>query len=41
MAQIRKELAELIDIIDHKDADRMKQFLTKIRNNVREDMENM
>jgi prephenate dehydrogenase len=41
VAQIRKELAELIDIIDHKDADRMKQFLTKIRNNVREDMENM
>ena len=38
-AQIREELAELIDIIDHKDAKRMKLFLTKIRNHVKEDIE--
>ena len=30
---------ELIDIIDHKDAHRMKAFLTKIRNHVKEDIE--
>ena len=29
----------LIDIIDHKDAKRMKLFLTKIRNHVKEDIE--
>ena len=29
VSQIREELAELIDIIDHKDAKRMKLFLTK------------
>ena len=29
LSQIREELAELIDIIDHKDASRMKAFLTK------------
>ena len=39
LSQIREELAELIDIIDHKDASRMKAFLTKIRNNVKEDIE--
>lgn len=39
LSQIREELAELIDIIDHKDACRMKAFLTKIRNNVKEDIE--
>ena len=39
VSQIREELAELIDIIDHKDAHRMKLFLTKIRNHVREDIE--
>ena len=39
LSQIREELAELIDIIDHKDAGRMKAFLTKIRNNVKEDIE--
>ena len=39
VAQIREELAELIDIIDHKDAKRMKLFLTKIRNHVKEDIE--
>ena len=39
VAQIREELAELINIIDHKDAKRMKLFLTKIRNHVKEDIE--
>ena len=39
VTQIREELAELIDIIDHKDAKRMKLFLTKIRNHVKEDIE--
>ena len=39
VAQIREELAELIDIIDHKDAKRMKLFLTRIRNHVKEDIE--
>ena len=39
VAQIREELAELIDIIDHKDAKRMKLFLTKIHNHVKEDIE--
>ena len=39
VVQIREELAELIDIIDHKDAKRMKLFLTKIRNHVKEDIE--
>ena len=35
VSQIRIELKELLDIIDHKDADRMKQYLTKIRKNVK------
>ena len=35
VSQIRTELKELLDIIDHKDADRMKQYLTKIRKNVK------
>ena len=39
--QIRDELNELINIIDEKDADRMKAYLTKIRNNVRQDIEQM
>lgn len=39
VSQIREELAELIDIIDHKDANRMKRYLTKIRNHVKEDIE--
>ena len=39
--QIRDELNELISIIDDKDADRMKAYLTKIRNNVRQDIEQM
>lgn len=34
VAQIRTELKELLDIIDHKDGDRMKEYLTRIRNNV-------
>ena len=37
--QIRTELKELLEIIDTKDADRMKQYLTKIRDNVRRDIE--
>ena len=37
--QIRKELKELLDIIDNKDAAGMKRFLTKIRDNVRHDVE--
>lgn len=36
VAQIRSELKELLEIIDHKDAEGIKQYLTKIRNNVRE-----
>lgn len=39
VAQIREELKELIDIIDNKDATRMKAYLTKIRNHVKEDIE--
>ena len=41
VAQIREELGELIDIIDNKDAKRMKAYLTKIRNNVKQDIENI
>jgi len=36
--QIREELSELSDIIKNKDAKRMKQYLTKIRNHVKEDI---
>lgn len=36
VSQIRTELKELLDIVDNKDAQRMKGYLTKIRNNVRE-----
>lgn len=36
VAQIRSELKELLEIIDHKDAEGLKQYLTKIRKNVRE-----
>jgi len=39
VAQIRTELKELLDIIDHKDGDRMKAYLKKIRDNVRNDIE--
>lgn len=37
--KIRDELKELLDIIDHKDETRMKEYLTKIRNNVKQDIE--
>ena len=36
VAQIRSELKELLEIIDHKDAECIRQYLTKIRKNVRE-----
>lgn len=39
VAQIRTELKELLEIIDNKDAAGMKAYLTKIRNNVRRDIE--
>ena len=39
VAQIRDELKELLDIIDNKDGDRMKQYLKKIRDHVRRDIE--
>ena len=39
VAQIRDELKELLDIIDHKDGNRMKQYLKKIRDHVRRDIE--
>ena len=35
VAQIRTELKELLDIIDRRDADAMRDYLTKIRANVR------
>ena len=34
VSQIRTELKELLDIIDRKDSDGMRQYLTKIRKNV-------
>lgn len=37
--QIRNELKDLLDIIDNKDADGMKAYLTKIRDNVRRDID--
>jgi len=37
--QIREELSELLSIIERKDAAGMKAYLTKIRNNVRRDIE--
>jgi len=37
--QIRKELKSLLEIIDNKDADGMKAYLTKIRANVKRDVE--
>ncbi|MBQ8047708.1 MAG: prephenate dehydrogenase [Prevotella sp.] len=39
VAQIRTELKELLNIIDQKDADGMKDYLKKIRENVRRDIE--
>lgn len=39
VAQIRTELKELLEIIDNKDAEGMKTYLTKIRNNVKRDIQ--
>ncbi|MBQ6194610.1 MAG: prephenate dehydrogenase [Prevotella sp.] len=39
VSQIRTELKELLEIIDTKDADGMKGYLKKIRDNVRRDIE--
>jgi hypothetical protein len=39
VSQIRTELKELLEIIDTKDAAAMKRYLTKIRDNVRRDIE--
>lgn len=39
VANIREELKTLMDIIEKKDAEGMKAFLTKIRNNVRRDIQ--
>ena len=39
VSQIRTELKELLEIIDNKDAEGMKGYLTKIRNNVKRDIE--
>lgn len=41
VVKIRTELKELLDIIDNKDSVGMKEYLTKIRSNVRRDIENM
>lgn len=38
VSQIRVELKELLNIIDNKDAEGMKKYLTKIRQNMREDL---
>ena len=37
--KIRTELKELLDIIDRKDAEGMKTYLNKIRNNVKRDID--
>ena len=39
VVQIRTELKELLEIIDNKDADGMRKYLKKIRNNVKSDIE--
>ena len=39
VAQIRTELKELLEIIDNKDAEGMRKYLKKIRNNVKSDIE--
>lgn len=39
VSQIRTELKELLEIIDQKDSDGMKRYLTKIRNNVKRDID--
>ena len=36
VSQIRSELKELLEIIDNRDADGMKEYLTKIRKNVKD-----
>ena len=36
VSQIRSELKELLEIIDNRDADGMKNYLTKIRKNVKD-----
>lgn len=36
--QIRTELKRLLEIIDNKDAEGMKEYLTKIRDNVKRDI---
>lgn len=36
VAQIRTELKELLDIIDHKDGERMKEYIHKIRSHVKQ-----
>ena len=41
VANIRTELKQLLEIIDNRDNDAMKAFLTKIRNNVRQDVEKL
>ncbi|MCH5308576.1 MAG: prephenate dehydrogenase [Prevotella sp.] len=41
VSQIRTELKELLEIIDQKDAEGMKAYLEKIRENVRQDIEKM
>ena len=38
VSQIREELKELLQMIDDKDAEGMKKYLTKIRQNMREDL---
>ena len=39
VSQIRTELKELLEIIENKDAEGMKGYLTKIRNNVKRDIQ--
>ena len=41
VAQIRNELKELLGIIDRKDAAGIKAYLTKIRSNVRRDIDSI
>ena len=39
VSQIRTELKELLDIIEHHDEERMQQYLAKIRRNVARDIQ--
>ena len=41
VSEIRDELKELLDIIDRRDCKGMKAYLTKIRDNVRPDIDNI